>query len=184
MAETDLSIATRVQAHLRAAGAQAPALPDIVPLLATARETLARMVAADPARRRELRPAAPFEVVVAAGEGDLSTLLAEPSRLLLDSLTYADVRDAATGARLFFVSRTAYDLQQPGPYGYFTFEGQTILARLTGEAAGASNFTAEISGNYVPTSAEVPPSCVGDLVLIVARMIMPPPKKERRNAEG
>src|SRR5690242_9851358 len=99
MSETDKSLATRVQAHLRAAGRPVPALPDVIPLIPTGLEELARMIARNDERSRELRPAStsPFTVVITNGVGDLSPLLAAPNRLLLDSLPDADIRNAATG---------------------------------------------------------------------------------------
>lgn len=172
MSETDKSLATRVQAHLRAAGRPVPALPDIIPLIPTGLEELARMIARDDNRSRELRPAtsAPFVVAIVAGVGDLSAALAAPNRLLLDFLPDADVRNAATGERVYFAGRDAYALTDQAPFGKFTREGQTILARLYSDDPGASNFTANIIGNFVPTSDELPASCVPDAVIIISRL--------------
>src|SRR3954466_6859389 len=132
MAESERSIAIRVQAHLRSAGRPVPGLPDIIPLISTACEELARLVARDEKRKRELRADPPFTLDIVDGEASLATLLAPPSRLLLEYLPEADVRDGQ-GKKLFYLGRDRFDLAQPAQYGYFTFEGQTMLARLAGE---------------------------------------------------
>lgn len=179
MAESDESLAVRVQAHLRAAKQPVPALPDIIPVLATAREDLARFIAFNPERRRELRLQPPFALDVVDGEADLSALIAEPYRVLLDGLPFADVRDEQN-RRLYFRGRDRYEMPQPAAYGYFTFEAQTLLARLKDEDPGESNFQALITANIVPTSEEVAASCVPDLVRIAAGMLTPPKKGKEK----
>jgi hypothetical protein len=170
MAESDKSLAVRVQAHLRAAGRPVPSLPDIIPLISSGLEELAGTIAANPARRKELRVTPPLSLEVVDGEASLATLLEAPYRLLLDCLPEADVRDEQ-GNKLYFVGRDRYDLTQPNLYGYFTFEGNILMARLAGEEPATSDFTAAISGNFVPTSDELPASCVPDAVLLIARLI-------------
>ncbi len=169
MAETDKSIAVRVQAHLRAAGKPVPSLPDIIPLVSTGLEELAGVIAANRARRKELRVTPPFALIVADGRASLATLLASPYRLLLDFLPEADVRDDQD-RKLYFLGRDRYDLTQPALYGYFTFEGNVFMAREAGENIDESDFTALISANFVPSSDEVPVSCVPDVVLLVAAL--------------
>jgi hypothetical protein len=170
MAETDKSLATRVQAHLRAAGKPVPSLPDIIPLIATGLEELAGIIAANRMRRDELRVRPAYALDVVDGEASLATLLAPPYRLLLDYLPQADVRDEQ-GNKLYYLGRDRYDLTQPNAFGYFTFEGNTFMARLAGEEPESSDFQAAISGNFVPSADLVPPSCVPDAVLLIARLI-------------
>jgi hypothetical protein len=180
LAETDYTLALRVQAHLRAAGLPAPDVPDIVPVLASAREAAAHKIAGDLDRRRELRPDVPFPLQIAAGAGSLSTLLDAPNRLLLKWLPDADVRDSQR-RRLYFVGRDRYELRLPAGYGYFTFEGETLLARLKGDEAGSSTDTLALSANFSPTSEELPDSCVPDVVLAAAALLAPaPPQKGGR----
>jgi hypothetical protein len=177
MAETDESLAVRVQAHLRAANLPVPALPDILPVLTTAREDLARFIAFNPDRRRELRLQPAFALDVVDGEADMTDMLSDPYRVLIDGLPFADVRDEQN-RRLYFLGRDRYDEDQPTAYGYFTFEAQTLLARLKDEDLGESTFQALITANIVPAAAEVVPSCVSDLARIAAGMLTPPPPKK------
>lgn len=177
MPETDYSLAVRVQAHLRAAGLPAPDAPDIIPVLSTAREMVARALAADDERLNELRPDEPFELAVASGEGSLSTLIAAPHRLLLSKLGRADVRDPG-GGKLYFVARGRYELILPEFYGYYTFDGTRFLARFKGEEAGESEGDVTISGSFSPEADNLPASCVPDVVLQAAALLAPPaPKK-------
>jgi hypothetical protein len=141
-------------------------------LLPTALDQLGRLIASDRARRKELRVTPPFALEVVDGEASLATLLAAPYRLLLEFLPQADVRDD-NDRRLFYLARDRYDLEQPLQYGYFTFEGNTFMAREAGDEPGTSDFTAAISANFSPSLDEVVASCVPDLVLLIARMMMP-----------
>lgn len=177
MPETDRTLAIRAQAHIRAAGIPAPELPDILPLIPTALERLARMIAGDRARRHELR--ASFSLAVASGTASLSTLLAAPNRVLLEFLPGADVRDESGGS-LYYLGRDRYEMDQPAPFGYFAYEGQTFLARLAGEEPGESDFTAAVTANYVPTADELPASCVADAVIVLASLAAPAPEKKER----
>lgn len=177
MAESDYSLALRVQAHLRAAGLPAPDVPDIIPVLASAREAAARKIADDAARYHELRPDTPFELAVAGGAASISPLLAAPNRVLAEFLKDADVADSQ-GRALYYVAFGRYGLRLPAGWGYFTFNGETFYARLKGEEEGTSNDTLTLSANFSPTSDELPDSCVPDVVLAAAAMLAPPPPQK------
>jgi len=170
MAETDRSLALRVQAHLRAAGRPVPALPDILPLIPTGLEELAGVIAANKLRYEELRVTPAFQLPVVNGEASIATLLTAPYRLLLDYLKQADVRDE-DGNKLYYLGRDRYEMSQPLQYGYFTFEGATLFARLAGEQPGESDFDASLSANFVPAADTLPASCVPDSVLVIAQLL-------------
>ena len=137
----------------------------------SALEELARAIAADRRRRNELRATPGFALAVTDGEASLSTLLAAPYRVLLDFLPEADIRDE-DNQKLFYLGRDCYDLDQPNVYGYFTLEGNLLLARLAGENPSESDFTAILNANFVPSLDEVVPSCVPDLAAIIASHIL------------
>jgi hypothetical protein len=179
LAETDYSLAVRVQAHLRAAGLPAPDVPDIIPVLASARETVARRIANDDERLAELRPDEPFTLTLADGAGSLSTLIAAPTRLLLSKLAAADVRDPS-GAKLYHVARSRYELRLPSAYGYFTYEGPLFLARFKGEEALASAGDVTLSASFSPAADNLPAPCVPDVVLACAAILAPPQKGKRQ----
>lgn len=142
-------------------------------LLSVALEELARELAADKERRNELTVTPPFTLEVEDGEASITTLLAAPFRLLSDCLMKADVRDEE-GRKLYPLGRDRFDLDQPPLYGYYAVEGNLLFARLAGELPGESDFTAVISGSFVPSLDEVPASCVPDLAHIIARHIVGP----------
>jgi hypothetical protein len=114
-----------------------------------------------------------FSVTITSGTGDLTASLTASEPLMIDR-SWADNFFITSGTTPLqpLPDRTQLSFTRSTMFIYYTIDGNTIRTRNTDGSLSSLSTTLTITGNYVPTLANVPDQLTDDFVDVVVAYLL------------
>lgn len=153
MALTNLTAIDKALSRLNEMGVQVVMPPDVVPLIDTALERFALMIAGTKDAQLLRKD---FSVAVASGVGDLSVALAASEPLLQECVGGAFVVSTAGVQFHYLPDRTQLNLMRPAIVPYWINDKGTLRTRNTDGSLTSLTTTLTVTGQFKPIISSIP----------------------------
>lgn len=168
MSLTNLTAISKATARLNEMGVEVILPPDIVPLISTALERFALMIAGTKDAQLLRKD---FSVVVTGGTGDLATPLAASEPLLQECIGGAYVVTSGGTQLHYLPDRTQLALNRPTMIPYWINDKGTMRTRNTDGSLTSLSTTLTITGQFKPIISSIPTQIEEKFIDVLAGVI-------------
>lgn len=168
MALTNLTAISKAVSRLNELGVEVILPPDIVPLISTALERFALVIAGSKDAQLLRKD---FTVAITSGTGDLATPLAASEPLLQECIGGAYVVSTAGVQFHYLPDRTQLSLSRPTMIPYWTNDRGTMRTRNTDGSLTSLSTTLTVTGQYKPIISSIPTQAEERFIDVLAQVI-------------